>query len=48
MRKKVLVSRFIGNTEFNLQEMTKMVIKLKAVYDEAEQTAASYIVPKID
>ena len=48
MRKKILMSRFIGNSESNLEDMTKTIIRLKAIYDEAEQTAASYIVPETD
>jgi predicted MarR family transcription regulator len=44
-RRKILIEQFIKNVDLTLEEMTKTVTKLKTIYNEAEQLAASYVIP---
>lgn len=46
-RKSILIDIFIKESDLNLTEMTKTLTKLKAIYDEADRTAASYKSPEM-
>lgn len=46
-RRSILIDLFIKESDLTLTEMTKTLTKLKAVYDEADRTAASYKSPDL-
>ena len=46
VRKSILINMFIKETELNLEEISKTLAKLKAIYDEADRAAASYAIPE--
>lgn len=42
-RRKILIDIFIKDSNLTLEEMTKTIVRLKSIYDDAEQAAASSI-----
>lgn len=48
MRKNILINMFNQETDLNLEEINKALMKIKAIYDEADRVIASYAAPIID
>lgn len=46
-RKKILIDMFIKDADLNLEETTRTLVKLKAIYDQAEHAAASHVLPNM-
>jgi len=42
VREKVLIDMFVKDSNLTIEEMTKTIVKLRTIYDDAEQAAASY------
>jgi predicted MarR family transcription regulator len=42
-RKKILIDMFMKTSNLNLAETTRTLVKLKAIYDQAEHAAASQV-----
>lgn len=48
-RRKILIDLFIKGSNLTLEDMTKTIVRLKSIYDDAEQAAASSInIPQHD
>lgn len=47
-RKTILINMFTKQSDLNFEEVTKALIKLKAIYDEADRVAASYVASNND
>jgi predicted MarR family transcription regulator len=43
LRKNILIDMFLNTVNLNFENMAKDLIKIKAVYDEADQAAAAYV-----
>lgn len=43
MRKKILIENFKHEDNLDLEEMTKALIKLKTIYDQADNAVTSFV-----
>lgn len=42
-RRKILIDQYIRHADLSLSEVTKTILKLKSIYDEAEQAATLHL-----
>lgn len=47
-RKHILIAMFNQTSELNLDDIAKMLAKIKAIYDEADRTVTAYAKPRAD